>query len=227
MEEGSGIHSSSSDGTGPHHRVLLISAGAGHSVALLSFLGTSQTAMWTLSLTNMNVESNLFLSDYEISGGWRHTMALTTEGKLYGWGWNKFGQVGVGDNSDHCSPKPVKFPHDQKVVHVSCGWRHTLAVTDRHNIFSWGRGTNGQLGHGDSLERNVPKIIEAISMDGSSGQQIEASKIDISSGKTTVSPTERYAVVPNENVLGRTVFLLGRDGNDSYVPENDVKRMRI
>jgi alpha-tubulin suppressor-like RCC1 family protein len=26
---------------------------------------------------------------FQISGGWRHTMALTSDGKLYGWGWNK------------------------------------------------------------------------------------------------------------------------------------------
>ncbi|XP_058186614.1 ultraviolet-B receptor UVR8 isoform X6 [Rhododendron vialii] len=89
----------------------------------------------------------------QISGGWRHTMALTSNGKLYGWGWNKFGQVGVGDNVDHCSPLQVRFPHEQKVVHISCGWRHTLAFTERHNVFSWGRGTNGQLGHGESIDR--------------------------------------------------------------------------
>ncbi|KAK2965108.1 hypothetical protein RJ640_026118 [Escallonia rubra] len=65
----------------------------------------------------------------QISGGWRHTMALTSDGKLYGWGWNK------------------------KVVQISCGWRHTLAVTERHNVFSWGRGTNGQLGHGECVDR--------------------------------------------------------------------------
>ncbi|CAL5404094.1 unnamed protein product [Camellia sinensis] len=39
-----------------------------------------------------------YVAASKISGGWRHTMALTSDGKLYGWGWNKFGQVGVGDN---------------------------------------------------------------------------------------------------------------------------------
>ncbi|VFQ63559.1 unnamed protein product [Cuscuta campestris] len=158
----------------------------------------------------------------QISGGWRHTMALTTDGKLYGWGWNKFGQVGVGDNDDRCSPVQVKFPDDQKVVKVSCGWRHTLAVTERQNVFSWGRGTNGQLGHGESADRNVPKIIEALSADGSSVQLVEASKSNppvIAAEKNWVSPTQRYAVVPDENA--------GGNGNDLSVPENDVKRMRI
>lgn len=41
----------------------------------------------------------------------------------------------------------------QKVIQISCGWRHTLAVTERQNVFSWGRGTNGQLGHGVYVDR--------------------------------------------------------------------------
>ncbi|KAE8673942.1 Ultraviolet-B receptor UVR8 [Hibiscus syriacus] len=154
----------------------------------------------------------------QISGGWRHTMALTSGGKLYGWGWNKFGQVGVGDNTDHCSPV-------QKVVQVSCGWRHTLAITEEQNVFSWGRGTNGQLGHGESVDRNLPKIIEALSFDGSSGQQIESSKLDPLSGKAWVSPTERYAIVPDES--GQTIHSERGDGGDVSVPETDVKRMRM
>ncbi|KAF3439278.1 hypothetical protein FNV43_RR17554 [Rhamnella rubrinervis] len=165
----------------------------------------------------------------QISGGWRHTMALTSDGKLYGWGWNKFGQVGVGDNVDHCSPVQVKFPHEQKVIQISCGWRHTLAVTERQNVFSWGRGTNGQLGHGESVDRNTPKIIEALSVDGDSGKQIESSKVDPSSGKTWVSPSERYAVVPDETGQGQTAASVKGTGNgsDASVPENDVKRIRM
>lgn len=163
----------------------------------------------------------------QISGGWRHTMALTSDGKLFGWGWNKFGQVGVGDNVDHCSPVQVKFPLDQKVVQISCGWRHTLAVTERQNVFSWGRGTNGQLGLGESSDRNSPKIIEPLSLDGSRGQNIASSKYDPSSGKTWVSPSERYAVVPDDTVQGQTSVTGRGNGSEVSVPEGDVKRIRV
>lgn len=139
----------------------------------------------------------------QISGGWRHTMALTADGKLYGWGWNK------------------------KVILISCGWRHTLAVTERQNVFSWGRGTNGQLGHGESVDRYVPRIIEVLSVDGSSGQQIGSSTFDPSAEKSWVSPTERYAVVPDENVPRQTTTSVRGSGNDVNVPENDVKRIRL
>ncbi|OWM76355.1 ultraviolet-B receptor UVR8 isoform X2 [Punica granatum] len=163
----------------------------------------------------------------QVSGGWRHTMALTSDGKLYGWGWNKFGQVGTGDNADYCAPMHIKLPNDQKVVYVSCGWRHTLAVTDRHNLFSWGRGTNGQLGHGECIDGNVPKIVEALSVDGSSGQKIQSSNIDSSSGKSWVSPSERYARVPDEIVQEQSAAPGQGNANDASVPGNDVKRMRV
>ncbi|CAO2832421.1 unnamed protein product [Amaranthus hypochondriacus] len=160
----------------------------------------------------------------QISGGWRHTMAVTSEGKLYGWGWNKFGQVGVGDYTDRCSPVQVSFPNDQKVLQICCGWRHTLAVTERNNVFSWGRGTNGQLGHGDSVDRNSPKLIDALSMEGSGGQRIESSKADPSAGKMLVPPSGKYAVVPDET---EQVSAGGFNGGDASVPENDVKRIRV
>eukprot|EP00262_Sarcandra_glabra_P007883 TRINITY_DN20990_c0_g1_i1.p1 TRINITY_DN20990_c0_g1~~TRINITY_DN20990_c0_g1_i1.p1 ORF type:complete len:441 (+),score=87.48 TRINITY_DN20990_c0_g1_i1:226-1548(+) len=163
----------------------------------------------------------------QISGGWRHSMALTSDGRLYGWGWNKFGQVGVGDNVDHCSPVQVRFPLEQKVLQISCGWRHTIAVTERQNIFSWGRGTSGQLGHGDSIDRNIPKVIEALSVDGSVCKLMESSNVESLSGKIWVSPSERYAIVPDETVKGQPIVPVKGNGSDANVPENDVKRMRI
>ncbi|XP_068652203.1 ultraviolet-B receptor UVR8-like [Aristolochia californica] len=162
----------------------------------------------------------------QISGGWRHSMAVTYEGKLYGWGWNKFGQVGVGDNIDHCSPMEVKFPAEQKVVQIVCGWRHTLALTERQDLFSWGRGTSGQLGHGESIDRNTPKIIEALSVDGSGFQQIKSSKMEPLSGKVCISPSERYAIVPDETVKGAATPVEG-DGSDASVPEKVVKRVKV
>ncbi|MED6220789.1 Ultraviolet-B receptor uvr8 [Stylosanthes scabra] len=163
----------------------------------------------------------------QVSGGWRHSMALTTSGILFGWGWNKFGQVGVGDNADRCSPVKVKFPEDQKVIQISCGWRHTIAVTEKQNVYSWGRGTNGQLGHGETVDRNSPKIIEALSVEGSSGQNIASSNTDPLSGKHFASLSERYAVVPDENVSGETSGLVRGDRLDMSVPESDVKRIRV
>ncbi|XP_051217408.1 ultraviolet-B receptor UVR8 [Lolium perenne] len=164
-------------------------------------------------------------STSQISGGWRHTMALTSDGKLYGWGWNKFGQVGAGDIEDHCSPVEINFPDEQKVAQVACGWRHTLAFTEKKNVFAWGRGTSGQLGHGEIVDRNTPKLIDALSPDGSGCKKLESSTAVPFSAKVWVSPSERYALVPDEKVPKPGEA--SGNGADASVPENDVKRMRV
>ncbi|OAY65499.1 ultraviolet-B receptor UVR8 [Ananas comosus] len=218
-------------------KMVLVACGWRHTITVSSS-GNLYTYGWSKygQLGHGDFEDHLIphkleaLNDYcisQISGGWRHTMALTSDGKLYGWGWNKFGQLGVGDNVDHCSPELVNFPDEQKIVQISCGWRHTLALTERKNVFSWGRGTSGQLGHGDIADRNTPKMIEVLSSDGSACKQLESSKAVPLSGKVWVSPSERYAIVPDENVPGSAGNPARGNGNDANVPENDVKRMRL
>jgi len=154
-------------------------------------------------------------------------MALTSEGKLYGWGWNKFGQVGVGNNDDHCSPVQVHFPEEQKISQVACGWRHTLALSEKKNVFSWGRGTSGQLGNGEIVDRNTPVLIDALSPDGSGCKKLESSTAAPFTAKVWVSPSERYAIVPDENVPKSGEGTARGNGADANVPENDVKRMRV
>ncbi|CAG7871526.1 unnamed protein product [Brassica rapa] len=226
-------------------KMSMVACGWRHTIAV-SYSGALYTYGWSKygQLGHGDLEDHLVPHKLEalsnsvisqISGGWRHTMALTSDGKLYGWGWNKFGQVGVGDNLDQCSPLQVWFPDDQacflsyndplqdfsqmSLVQVSCGWRHTLAVTEGNNVFAWGRGTNGQLGIGECLDRNYPQIIEALSVDGESGQHIESSNFDPSSGKSWVSPAERYAVVPDEKT-GQTDGSSKGNGSDMSVPTN-------
>ncbi|KAF9663627.1 hypothetical protein SADUNF_Sadunf17G0071100 [Salix dunnii] len=106
-----------------------------------------------------------------VAAGAEHTAAVTEDGELYGWGWGRYGNLGLGDRNDRLVPEkisggwrhPMALTSDgnlygwglnKKVVQISCRWRHTLAVTERQNVFSWGRGTNGQLGHGESMDWN-------------------------------------------------------------------------
>lgn len=51
-------------------------------------------------------------------GGWRHTMAVTREGKLYAWGWNRFGQLGLGHTHDVKTPTPVLGLETERVIQV-------------------------------------------------------------------------------------------------------------
>ena len=64
----------------------------------------------------------------------------------------QFGQLGIGSNTDTNAPVPVVGFGTSPVRLLSCGWRHTFAVTETGDVFSWGRGVNGQLGHDEAKD---------------------------------------------------------------------------
>lgn len=45
---------------------------------------------------------------------------------------------------------------------VACGWRHTIAVAESGNIYSFGWSKYGQLGHGDFADHLVPHQVQAL-----------------------------------------------------------------
>lgn len=71
----------------------------------------------------------------------------------------QFGQLGIGSNSDTNVPTQVVGFGASPVKLLSCGWRHTFAVTEGGEVFSWGRGVNGQLGHDEPKDTCVPSSL--------------------------------------------------------------------
>ena len=64
----------------------------------------------------------------------------------------QFGQLGLGTTEDACVPTPLAHVATGPFRELACGWRHSMAVTMLGDVFSWGRGVSGQLGHGDSAD---------------------------------------------------------------------------
>jgi alpha-tubulin suppressor-like RCC1 family protein/tRNA A-37 threonylcarbamoyl transferase component Bud32 len=108
-------------------------------------------------------EANEILSDkkiVEISCGRKHTLALTNEGEVYAWGKNRYGQV--GNNEDHqIQALPIKITgfEGEKVVMISCGSKHSMALTESGRVYSWGRNIRGQLGLHNSDDTNKPSAV--------------------------------------------------------------------
>lgn len=97
-----------------------------------------------------------------VAGGWRHTLALDQAGTLFAWGWNKFGQLGLGHTNDEVTPQVVEALAGRPVSLLSCGWRHTLAVTAAGEVYAWGRGVNGQLGLGQEADEHLPTRLDCL-----------------------------------------------------------------
>ncbi|XP_038640315.1 probable E3 ubiquitin-protein ligase HERC1 isoform X8 [Scyliorhinus canicula] len=93
-----------------------------------------------------------------------HTLAFTTEGEVFSWGDGDYGKLGHGNSSTQKYPKLIQGPLQGKaVVCVSAGYRHSAAVTEDGELYTWGEGDFGRLGHGDSNSRNIPTLVKDIS----------------------------------------------------------------
>ena len=90
------------------------------------------------------------------------TSVLTKEGHVWTFGNNSKGQLGVGTFVDDVfGPQRVAGAlSNVRVVHLSCGNIHTLAVASTGRVFSWGGNDTGQLGQGDVAPRSTPTPIE-------------------------------------------------------------------
>lgn len=95
--------------------------------------------------------------------GSKHTLVLSRSGKLFSWGYNQYGQVGHGDHGlADWEPRPLKGLGQFKIVQVSAGEDHSVALTGNNEVFAWGRGTSGQLGHGDVTNVWFPFMVKAL-----------------------------------------------------------------
>ena len=95
----------------------------------------------------------------QVSAGYQHSLALGSDGNVYAWGWNYYGQLGNGTIYDKHAPVRVKtpdrktypdLPADFTYLQVSAGGFHSLALGSDGNAYAWGYNYNGQLGDGTS-----------------------------------------------------------------------------
>lgn len=93
----------------------------------------------------------------DIAAGYEQfSLAIDTDGNLYAWGNNNQNQIGNGDvsKSDVLMPWKVNgsgdIAADTKIVEVSAGFGHSMALDSVGNVYIWGYNTTGQVGNGES-----------------------------------------------------------------------------
>ncbi|MGD0273197.1 MAG: hypothetical protein ABSB96_05680 [Gaiellaceae bacterium] len=84
----------------------------------------------------------------QVSAGDNHTCALLTNGTIWCWGDNNYGQLGTGSTSSTPSTVPVQVTGIDNATEVSAGAEFTCARLDDGTIKCWGDDYNGQLGIG-------------------------------------------------------------------------------
>ncbi|WP_259465344.1 InlB B-repeat-containing protein [Bifidobacterium sp. wkB344] len=101
----------------------------------------------------------------QVSAGSTHSLALGSDGNVYTWGYNQYGQLGDGTTSIRSAPVRVKtpdsktypdLPKDFTYLQVSAGSTHSLALGSDGNAYAWGDNNRGRLGDGTTTNRYTP-----------------------------------------------------------------------
>jgi len=94
----------------------------------------------------------------EIVGGGGHTLLCDHHGHVYVTGWNKAGQLGLGQTDPVYVFTSIKFSHI--IRSVAAGWDFSLLLTEGGEVFACGSNSFGQLGVGDSNIRTSNSFIK-------------------------------------------------------------------
>jgi len=94
--------------------------------------------------------------------GGAHTLAVTTEGRVYAFGFNSNGQLGLGDKTKRLKPTLVEALEDHKIIQVAAGQNtHSLFLADDGSLFASGSNRSGQLGLGSTSTVTTATVVPA------------------------------------------------------------------
>ena len=97
----------------------------------------------------------------QISAGEYHTVALDEGGKVYTWGENYSGQLEneTLEYSAICLSDKDNELKGKRIVDISAGYGHTVAIDEEGKVYTWGDNYCGQLGDGTTDDSYVPICI--------------------------------------------------------------------
>ncbi|XP_046386640.1 E3 ubiquitin-protein ligase HERC2 isoform X3 [Ischnura elegans] len=97
-----------------------------------------------------------------VHSGGKHALALTVDGKVFSWGEGDDGKLGHGSCFSVHSPRMIEALRTKRIRDIACGSSHSAAVTASGELYTWGLGEYGRLGHGDLLSQHRPKRVRAL-----------------------------------------------------------------
>ena len=107
-----------------------------------------------------------------VAVGAQHSLAVSENGTLWGWGDNEYGQTGVEGEQNAMKiaivqePREIRKLSQHRVEKIACGSEYSLALTRSGDVFAWGRCQESQLGTGiggsSAQFEPSPTVIQAL-----------------------------------------------------------------
>lgn len=146
----------------------------------------------------------------KVAGCQIHAFALKTDGTLWSWGGNNYGQLGLGNTTYYSSPKQIGALTNW--ASITGGRSCSLAVKTDGTLWAWGRNEYGQLGQGNTTYYSSPKQIGVLT----NWASVSANLVEIQS--VTALKTDGTLWVWGSNDTGK----LGLGNTTSYSSPKQV-----
>ncbi|XP_028223402.1 PH, RCC1 and FYVE domains-containing protein 1-like [Glycine soja] len=163
-------------------KTIKVACGVWHTAAIIevAFQSGSNSSSWKLftwgdgdmhRLGHGNKETYLQptrvapLMEYnfhQVECGHNMTIALTTSGHVFTMGGTEHGQLGNPMSLGKIPTLVQDKLLGEFVEKISCGAHHVAILTNKSEIYTWGMGANGRLGHGDVEDRKSPTLVVAL-----------------------------------------------------------------
>ena len=98
-----------------------------------------------------------------VSAGYYHSLALKSDGTVWAWGYNNYGQLGDGSQINRAMPVQVANLASANIVAISAGAYYSLALSSNGVVYAWGDNQYNQLGDGTAIRRLTPVPITGLS----------------------------------------------------------------
>ena len=104
----------------------------------------------------------------QVETGKSHLIAQSIDKKVFSWGSNSHGQLGIGQkaHSNYKSLQHLLFFDEKLLVSFSCGQTHSIGTTIDGLVYSWGNNEKGQLGINSQFKKfpkaDLPTLVESL-----------------------------------------------------------------
>jgi alpha-tubulin suppressor-like RCC1 family protein len=97
-----------------------------------------------------------------VAAGGKHSLVVSQSGRLYSFGCSASGVLGHGDSVNRLVPRLVAGLNGVRVHAVAAGLRHSLVLSEAGEVYAFGCGKSGRLGHGSIADQSTPLRIAGL-----------------------------------------------------------------
>jgi len=124
--------------------------------------GTTTNSSSPVAVSTGSIPAGVSIT--QTSGGYAHSLARGSDGNVYAWGDNGYGQLGNGTTTSSSAPVAVSagaIPAGVSITQIAAGGYHSLALGSDGHVYAWGVNASGQLGNGTTINSSAPVAVSA------------------------------------------------------------------